>query len=72
MNIFKETYSWHCDPFLIEASAWENDISKWPPVDFGSIYTFLIDKVGVYTKESLKAYKSLNAYNYYIKYDYDY
>uniref|UniRef100_A0A1X7VKI9 SWIM-type domain-containing protein n=1 Tax=Amphimedon queenslandica TaxID=400682 RepID=A0A1X7VKI9_AMPQE len=51
------------DPYEIDE--WEDDISLWPPVEYGCIWTYLIDSPREYTKDSLKAYKSLAAYNYY-------
>ena len=53
------------DPYALPETAWSDDITKWPNVEFGDIYNYLIDSKGCYTKESLKAYKSLEAYNYY-------
>ena len=53
------------DPFAIADDRWSEDLSKWPDVEFDDVYTYLIDTKGVYTEESLKAYKSLEAYNYY-------
>ena len=64
----KETYSRNLDPYNIDDSECEDNITRWPPVDFGSLYTYLIDTVGVFTRENLKAYKSLEAYNYYARY----
>ena len=46
---------------------WVDDVSKWPPVDYPSIYTYFIETPGGYTRERLKAFKSLEAYNYYQK-----
>ncbi|XP_033747958.1 uncharacterized protein LOC117332976 [Pecten maximus] len=46
------------------SSGWVNDISTWPDLTYGDIYNYLIDSPGVYTKESMKAYKSLDAYRY--------
>ena len=46
-------------------TAWSDDISKWPNNEFGDIYNYLIDLKGPYRKESLKAYISLEEYNYY-------
>ena len=53
------------DPFAIADERWSEDLSKWPDVEFGNVYTYLIDTKEVYTEESLAAYKSLEAYNYY-------
>ena len=53
------------DPYSIEESLWSEDMTKWPDLQFGDIYTYLINTKGCYTKESLKAYKSLEAYNYF-------
>ncbi|KAK6168739.1 hypothetical protein SNE40_019924 [Patella caerulea] len=52
------------DPFLYQSS-WLDDVSKWPMVDFGQLYVYLIDTPGIFTRESMKTYKSLEAYNQY-------
>jgi hypothetical protein len=49
------------DPYKL-SSGWVNDMSVWPDITFGDIYSYLIDSPGVYTKQSLKAYKSLDAF----------
>ncbi|CAC5420381.1 unnamed protein product [Mytilus coruscus] len=51
------------DPYAI-AEKWSSDPSTWPDLTFGDIYLYLIDTPSIYTKESMKAYKSLDAYNY--------
>ena len=53
------------DPYAIEGSLWSEDMSKWPDLQFSDIYMYLVDTEGYYTKEKLKAYKSLEAYNYF-------
>lgn len=55
------------DPYNLPESVWEDDIHKWPPVDYPDIYNYLIESPGEFTREKLKAYKSLEAYNYYIR-----
>lgn len=55
------------DPYSISEDKWMDDVGLWPPVEFGEIYTYLIDTPGLFTREKLKAYKSLDAYNYYIR-----
>ena len=51
--------------YHVPDNEWIDDISLWPPVEFGSIYSYLTERPVVFTKEKLKAYKSLDAYNYY-------
>ena len=41
------------------------DWYDWPQVEYPNIYNFLIETPSVYTGESLKSYKSLDAYNFY-------
>ena len=53
------------DPYAIEESLWSEDMSNWPDLQFGDIYRYFINTEGCYTKEKLKAYKSLEAYNYF-------
>ena len=55
------------DPYEIPASKWIDDISLWPPVAYGDIYEYLVNTPGPFTREALKAYKSLDAYNYYLR-----
>ena len=44
---------------------WVDDVRKWSSVQFGDLCSYLIETKGPYTKDSLKAYKSLEAYNYF-------
>ncbi|KAJ8277581.1 hypothetical protein GJAV_G00076940 [Gymnothorax javanicus] len=43
---------------------WMDDLTGLPTVQWPDIYTYLIEKPSVYTQDKLKAYKSLDAYNY--------
>lgn len=49
-----------------KCSSWLDDVRKWPSVDFGQIFSYLIETPGPYTMESMKAYRSLEAYNFFI------
>ena len=53
------------DPYSIADDLWVDNPAKWPNVEFGDIYIYLIDTKGMFTKQSLKAYKSLEAYYFY-------
>ena len=53
------------DPYGIDENVWINDVTTWPDLQLGDIYTYLIDSKGTFTRETLKAYKSLEAYNYF-------
>ena len=56
------------DPYQLDGEVWIDDPSLWPEVEFPHIYVYLIDTPREFTREKLKAYKSLEAYNYYIRY----
>ena len=53
------------DQYEINEELWIDDVSKWPCVEFPALYMYFIETPGGYTREKLKAYKSLEAYNYY-------
>ena len=54
------------DPYSLSDSSWKDDISLLPDVQWGDIYTYLINTPSEYTNENLKAYKSLEAYNFFV------
>ena len=56
------------DPYEILREKWSDSISSWPPVEFGDIYAYLIETPGQFSREKLMAYKSLDAFNCYIRY----
>ena len=53
------------DPYKLPEDKWVDDVSKWPPLEYPDLYTYLIEQPGEFTREKLKAFKSLEAYNYY-------
>jgi len=53
------------DPYSIDKSEWNSDLSFWPDISFGDIWTYLVLTPGVYTAENMKAYKSLGGYNFF-------
>ena len=54
------------DPFQIYEKEWINGPSLWPPVHYGDISNYLVNTPGQYTVESLRAYKSLDGYNFFV------
>ena len=50
-----------CDPYL--DAGYADDMTLWPPVD---IFCYFIERPGVYTKQQLFQWKSLDAYNYFL------
>ena len=44
-----------------------SDRSLWPQLKYLNIYNYLINAISPYTKEQLKAYKSLDGYNFFSK-----
>lgn len=54
------------DPYSICQERWENNPIMWPDIHEGDIFMYLIEKSSEYTMQSLKAYRSLEAYQYFI------
>lgn len=54
------------DPFQELVNGWSEDISKLPSLSWRDVSNYLIDTPSPYTKESLKAYKSLDAFGYFM------
>ena len=53
-----------CDPYL-DDGGYVDDMTLWPPVEFGHIFCYFIERPGVYTQQELMQWKSLDAYNYF-------
>ena len=47
------------DPYQLGSESWVDDPSVWSEVEFPHIYVYLIDTPGKFTREKLKALKSL-------------
>ena len=45
---------------------WSVELSKLPDLTWGDVYNYLINTTSTYTKEKLKAYKLLEAYNFFV------
>ncbi|XP_041371313.1 uncharacterized protein LOC121384798 [Gigantopelta aegis] len=56
----------HMCPYRLPAGVWKNQPMEWPELQWGDVYSFLIESPGVFTRESMKAYKSLEAHNYFL------
>ncbi|XP_041828518.1 uncharacterized protein LOC121631576 [Melanotaenia boesemani] len=63
LTVFSEKLT---DPFKIADDLWVDSPQKWPPVQYGDIYNYLINTPGIYTTEAMKAYKSLDGYNFFV------
>ena len=50
-------------PYLIPADSWKNDLTKWPALEYSDIYHYLVETPGIFTRESMKSRKSLEAHN---------
>ena len=37
--------------YQLDDDEWKDDVTLWPPVEFGEIYTYLIDTPGPSTRE---------------------
>ena len=56
------------DPYLrCNAARFFSDMSQWPKIEYGHIFTYFISRPGTYTQEQLLSWKQLDAYNYFEK-----
>ena len=53
------------DPYNVSNFLFSDSMELWPEIEFPNIANYLIFSTSSYTKEQLKAYKSLDAYNYF-------
>lgn len=53
------------DPYKIE-SGWECNVQRLPDITWVDVHEYLIEAPSEFTKDKLKAYKSLEAYNFFI------
>lgn len=53
-------------PYELDAAAWIDDVTLWPPVEFPDIVLYLLQTPGQYTHKKLEVYTSLEAYNYFV------
>ena len=53
------------DPYNLREDQLVDNVLKWPNVEYGDLYNYLIKMPGPFTKESMDAYKSLEACNFF-------
>ena len=53
------------DPYSL-SDGWSDNISMLPEVSWRDVSEYLIDSPSSFTKEAMKAYKSLEAYDYFM------
>ncbi len=53
-------------PNPLALSDWSDDIKNLPNITWRDATEYLIDSPSVFTEESMKAYKSLEAYDYFV------
>ena len=53
------------DPYAVPQEEWVDDVTKWPTVLYGDVYNYIESK-GRYTQQSLRAFKSLEAFDYFV------
>lgn len=52
------------DPYT-NSDEFVDDMTLWPPVEFGHIFCYFVERPGTYTKRELMQWTSLDAYNYF-------
>ncbi|XP_057310110.1 uncharacterized protein LOC130648104 [Hydractinia symbiolongicarpus] len=52
------------DPYILEN--WSNNVALMPDLTWGDMYQYLINTPNEFSHEAMKAYRSLEAYNFYV------
>ena len=54
------------DPYeMWKEGKFEEDMTLWPPVEYGHIFCYFVERPGTFTKKQLLQWKSIEAYNYF-------
>ncbi len=53
------------DPYIENSGRFIDDIASWPPIEYGHIFCYFVERPGVCTRQELMQWKSLEAYNYF-------
>ena len=54
------------DPYYeVAADKWQTDLGALPQITFPDIFCYCVLKTGLYTNQQIKAYRSLEAHNYF-------
>ncbi|KAL3843252.1 hypothetical protein ACJMK2_021194 [Sinanodonta woodiana] len=54
------------DPYEIAKAEWSTDVNKCPDIQYPDIVNYLVNTQSAYTLSDMKAYKSLESYNYFV------
>lgn len=63
LGCFKDPF-WLLESKTCPVSPQSLEWYQWPDVSYTDVYNYLIKTMSIYTHEKLKAYKSLEGYNY--------
>ena len=54
------------DPYLLKKTEFSKDLKDLPAIEAVDITNYLVLQTSFYTNQQMKAYKSMDAYNYFI------
>ena len=54
------------DPYNVSSNFFTDSVEMWPNVEYPDIVTYFLCSTSRYTKEQIKAYKSLESYQYFV------
>ncbi|XP_062288031.1 uncharacterized protein LOC133993176 [Scomber scombrus] len=55
-----------CDPYMMKKSDFSTDLNDLPAIEAVDITNYLVLQTSFYSKEQMKAYKSMEAYNFFV------